>query len=230
MPTKKTTKGGPKKPAPRRLSRSLYGEAEAHLSRCHPAWKKLIARIGPCTLQPEPDGFRALVRTVIAQQISTKAAQSIGQRLEDVLGSAGITAAAIRTASEATLRAAGLSAAKQRALRAVAERVASGELDLERLAEASEAEVAAKLLPITGIGPWSVHMYSIFCLGKLDVLPVGDLGVRMGVKEVFGRSDVPGPRAIEELAKDWHPYCTVAAWYLWRSRGFVPQSGDKESE
>src|SRR5947207_4769756 len=132
MPTKKTTKGGPKKPAPRRRPRSPYAQAEAHLSRCHSAWKRLIEMIGPCTLQPEPDGFKALVRTVIAQQISTKAARSITQKLGDVLG--GMVPELILAASEAILRSAGLSAGKQRALRAVAERVASGELDLEYLA------------------------------------------------------------------------------------------------
>jgi DNA-3-methyladenine glycosylase II len=226
MPTKKPSKNGRTKSTSRRRPRSPYYKAEAHLSGCHPAWKQLIDLIGPCSLQPEPDGFRALVRTVIAQQISTKAARSITQKLGDLLG--GITPELILAASDVILRSAGLSAGKQRALRAVAERVSSGELDLAYLAAASEAEVAAKLLPIPGIGPWSVHMYSIFCLGKLDVLPIGDLGVRMGIKDVFGLTDMPGPREVEALATDWHPYCTVAAWYLWRSRGFVPQSGLKQ--
>jgi 3-methyladenine DNA glycosylase/8-oxoguanine DNA glycosylase len=84
--------------------------------------------------------------------------------------------------------------------------------------------VREALLPITGIGPWSVDMVLIFGLGRLDVLPVGDLGLRMGVKDQFGLAELPGPRELEALAEAWRPYRTVATWYFWRSRGGVPQS------
>jgi 3-methyladenine DNA glycosylase/8-oxoguanine DNA glycosylase len=209
--------------------RSPYHKAEAHLWAAHPVFAALIEKVGPCTLAPQTDGFRALVRTVVAQQISSKAAASISLRLEGLFPR-GLTARAILKASDETLRSAGLSRPKQRALRAVAERVVSGQLDFGRLAGASEAEIAEALLPIPGIGPWSVHMYSIFCLGKLDVLPVGDLGVRIAVRDLFGLAALPGPKEIEAMAVAWRPYCTVAAWYLWRSRGFVPQSGVKVPE
>jgi DNA-3-methyladenine glycosylase II len=203
-----------------------YRAAARHLTNRHAALAKLVKAVGACTLRPNPDLFAVLVRTVISQQISTKAALSIGARLTAALEPNGLTPATVLALSDADLRAAGLSAPKQRAIRAVATSAADGTLDLSALAAMEDAAVREALLPISGIGPLSVDMVLIFGLGRLDVLPVGDLGLRMGVKEQFGLAELPGPRELEALAEAWRPYRTVATWYFWRSRSGVPQSSD----
>jgi DNA-3-methyladenine glycosylase II len=214
----------PKPPTrPRALARR-YVVAERHLSAAHPALARVIATVGPCTLRPNPDLFHILTQTVISQQISTKAAAAIGRRFEEALGGPR-TAAAILARSDDELRSAGLSGAKLRSIRSIAARVADGTLDLGRLAKTDDAEVAAALRSIPGLGPWSVDMVLIFGLGRLDVLPVGDLGFRFGVRDWLGLKDAPSPQELEKLSAPWRPYRTIATWYFWRSRGFVPQSG-----
>jgi DNA-3-methyladenine glycosylase II len=185
---------------------------------------RVIAHVGACTLQISRDLFAALVKTVIAQQISTTAARTIAGRLEAAVGGRFDPVSVLALSPEA-MRACGLSAGKQRAIRAITERIVSGELDLKRLRRATDEQVSAALLPIHGLGPWSVQMIQIFALGRPNVLPAGDLGLRLAVKELFGLAETPAPAAVEELARPWHPYRTVATWYLWRSRGFVPNSG-----
>ncbi len=216
------------RPASRRRTPKLpappYRAAVRHLAASDPTLARLVEMVGPCTFRPRPDLFAVLVQTVISQQISTKAADSIARRLLEAVGPAGLTPAAVLALTEDELRAAGLSGGKQRAIRAVAARVADGALDLGALAGLDDAAVRAALLPIPGIGPWSVDMVLIFGLGHTDVLPVGDFGLRAGVKEAFGLAGLPGPRELEGLAEAWRPYRTIATWYLWRSRGFVPQS------
>lgn len=213
------------KPAARpRALAQRYRIAERHLCESHPELARVIEAVGPCTLTPNADLFHILIQTVISQQISTKAAMSIGRRLDEVLGGSR-TAAAVMARSDEELRAAGLSAAKLRSIRAIATRVAEGSLDLAKLAKMADAEVATILRSIPGLGPWSVDMVLIFGLGRLDVLPVGDLGFRFGVRDWLGLKEAPPPRELEALAEAWRPYRTIATWYFWRSRGFVPQSG-----
>jgi DNA-3-methyladenine glycosylase II len=212
-------------PRPRQLS-SRYRAAERHLSAAHPALARVIETVGPCTLLPNADLFHILTQTVISQQISTKAAMSIGRKFDEILAGNGRSAAAVLARSDEELRSAGLSASKLRSIRAIATQVADGTLDLARLAKMADADVAAALRAIKGLGPWSVDMVLIFGLGRLDVLPVGDLGFRFGVRDWLGLKDAPSPEELEELAAPWRPYRTIATWYFWRSRGFVPQSGD----
>ncbi|HTK73899.1 MAG TPA: hypothetical protein VL371_01505 [Gemmataceae bacterium] len=208
---------------PSRNGIDRYREAVAHLTACHPAFARVIARVGPCTLKPKRDLFAALVQTVISQQISVRAAHTIGDRLKDACGGR-LTPENVLALSPKKLRGCGLSGGKQKSIRAVAQAVRSGELDLKRLRRADDEALAAALLPIHGLGPWSLQMIQIFSLGRPNILPVGDLGLRAAVKDEFGLAEMPTPAAVEELARAWHPYCTVATWYLWRSRGFVPNS------
>jgi DNA-3-methyladenine glycosylase II len=198
--------------------------AVRHLSASHPALQRVIAAVGPFTMRPNPDLFAVLVHTVIAQQISVKAADSIGRRLTEAAGRSGLTPKAIRKLSDEDLRAAGLSAAKQRSIRHLAARFGDGSLDPGHLVTLDDEAVASKLRTIPGIGPWSVDMVLIFGLGRPDILPVGDYGLRMGVKEHFGLAALPSPAELELLAEPWRPYRSVATWYVWRSRGFVPRS------
>jgi DNA-3-methyladenine glycosylase II len=202
----------------------IYRKAQRHLSRRDAVLKKLIAGIGPCTLYYEPDRFRALVRSIIAQQISTKAANSIRGRVEAALGRKGITPQAILRATPEALCAAGLSAAKERSLRDLAEKVHCGAVPLDQLHEWSDEDVIEHLIPVRGIGRWTAEMFLIFSLGRLDVLPVNDLGLRVGVQRQYGLEKQPTKHALVELAEPWRPYRSIATWYFWRSFGPVPQS------
>jgi DNA-3-methyladenine glycosylase II len=199
-------------------------KARRHLSRRDPLLAQLIKHVGPCTLQPGAEAFPSLVRSIIAQMISTKAAKAIGARVETALLPKGLTPAAIAAADEELLRGAGLSRSKALALKDLAGRAVSGALPLHRMPSLSDEEVIEVLLPVRGIGRWTAEMFLIFSLGRLDVLPVDDFGLRAGVREVYQLPELPGRAALRERAEPWRPYRTIATWYFWRSRGWVPQS------
>jgi len=203
---------------------STYLKAERHLSRKCPIFKKIIKQVGPCTFQPNPDYFAVLVHTIAAQQLSTAAAATIGSRLAQAVGRHEITPKGIQKLSDEDIRGCGFSGAKTRALRDLARRSLDGSLPLDRLAELSDEEVTHRLLEVCGIGPWSVDMFLIFCLGRTDVLPVGDFGLRAAVQEHYSLKALPAPKLLQELAEPWRPFRTIATWYCWRSRGPVPQS------
>jgi DNA-3-methyladenine glycosylase II len=203
---------------------SVHIKARRHLARRDPVLRKLIAAIGPCTLKAHPDGFATLVSSIISQQISTRAAETIRSRLEQALGAGGLAAGPLLDLPDESLRGAGLSAGKARSLRDLAAKVQSGEVPLDRLPEMTDEEVIAALLPVRGIGRWTAQMFLIFSLGRLDVLPVDDFGFRAGVQQQYGLSELPGRARLAEMGEAWRPYRTVATWYFWRSRGGVPQS------
>jgi DNA-3-methyladenine glycosylase II len=201
-----------------------YVKARRYLGRRDPVLKRLITGVGPCTLRHEPDGFAALVRSIIAQQISTKAAASIHARLLGAVGRRALKPAALLALSDEELCGAGLSASKARSLRDLAEKVHKGTVPLKRLPELDDEEVVELLLPVRGIGRWTAQMFLIFSLGRPDVLPVDDLGLRAAVQQAYGLAALPERVALTELAEPWRPYRSVATWYFWRSRGAVPQS------
>jgi DNA-3-methyladenine glycosylase II len=192
--------------------------ARRHLVKAHPEFAPLIAEVGPCRLRPVPDAFTMLVDTVVSQQISVKAAESIVNRIVALTKKNPLTPKSILAADQTALRACGLSNAKLRTIRELATRIVDRRLDLKRLGELDDAGIAEMLLPIPGIGPWSVQMVLIFGLCRMDVLPVGDLGFRQGVRDLFGWNDKARADELEALAEVWRPYRTVATWYVWRSR------------
>jgi DNA-3-methyladenine glycosylase II len=200
--------------------------ARRRLARRDAVLRRLIGLVGPCTLRHDPDGFGVLVRSIISQQISTKAALAIGGRLKQVLAPADVCPRALLAASDESLRGAGLSAGKVRSLRDLAEKVHSGAVPLAEFPRMPNEDVIARLVPLHGIGRWTAEMFLIFSLGRLDVLPVADYGLRAGVRRVYELPDLPDKAYLLELAEPWRPYRTVATWYFWRSLGFVPQSGD----
>jgi DNA-3-methyladenine glycosylase II len=202
----------------------LYDKARRSLSRRDPVLKTLIRQIGPCTLRTRDDHFALLVRSIVSQQISTKAAIAISTRLLAALQPSGLCPAAILAAEEETLRLAGLSTAKRRSLRDLAEKVHAGHVPLERLPELPDEEVINQLIPVRGIGRWTAEMFLIFGLGRMDILPVADFGLRNGVKRLYGLDELPGKQQLVELGESWRPYRSVATWYFWRSFGNVPQS------
>jgi len=201
-----------------------YAKARRYLARRDPVLKKLIEQVGPCTLRPSPDRFGVLVRAIISQQISGKAATSISARLCEALGKRGIHPRALAKIDDAGLRSAGLSTGKMRALRDLTTKVLQRQVELESIHERDDEGVIEHLLPVHGIGRWTAEMFLIFALGRLDVLPLADLGLRVGVQRQLGLAEVPANEQLTELAQAWRPFRTVATWYIWRSFGPVPQS------
>jgi DNA-3-methyladenine glycosylase II len=201
-----------------------YGRAQRHLARRDAKLKGIIARFGPCTLRYDADRFAGLVRAIIAQQISTKAARSITARLEEVVGSKGVSPRGILALAPEKLRSAGLSGAKARALCDLADKVKRGAVPLDGLHTLDDEAVIDALLPVKGIGRWTAEMFLIFCLGRLDVLPVGDWGFRVAVQRQYDLAEPPPKEHLVEMAEPWRPYRSVATWYFWRCLGAVPQS------
>jgi DNA-3-methyladenine glycosylase II len=202
----------------------LLRKAQRHLGRCDAVMKAVVAAVGPCTLELSADPFTALVASIISQQISGKAAVTIFSRLQQALKPRRLTPQAILDADEELLRGAGLSTGKRLSLRDLADKTQRRAVDLRRLHQLSDEEVIEQLLPVRGIGCWTAQMFLIFTLGRLDVLPVADLGLRAGVQRHYQLADLPAPDRLEELARPWQPYRSIATWYIWRSSGPVPQS------
>ncbi len=170
-------------------------------------------RFGPPQIQPHNDRFRALALTVVSQQLSGKAADSIFSKLETKVKK--VEPKRILAASEETLRSAGLSGAKARTLQAISE-ASLGGMKLEKMDGLDDSEIRARLCEVKGVGPWTAEMFLMFCLGRPDVLSPGDLGLRKGLRVVYRLDEVPEPGRCEELFEVWRPWRTAASWYLWR--------------
>jgi len=195
----------------------LWNKAREHLRRRDVVLRPLIRAVGPCTLRPMMNLFETLVRSIVSQQISGKAAISISKKLIEGACGGKLSAAKLLGCSEEELRSAGLSTSKRRSLLDLADHVENRGLDLEELRELPDDEVIARLIPVRGIGRWTAQMFLIFSLGRPDVLPVDDFGLKTAVQRQYGFSDLPGRAAIEEKAQPWRPWASVATWYLWRS-------------
>ncbi|GGL53620.1 DNA-3-methyladenine glycosylase family protein [Halocalculus aciditolerans] len=184
-------------------------DARAVLTR-DPAMADLVAEHGPLTLEPADDPFERLVVAVVNQQLSTQSAAAIRDRLFDAVD---VTPDGIRNADDDTLRDCGLSAQKIRYVRNIADHFPDG-IDTATYADATDDDVRADLTQITGVGDWTADMFLIFCLGRPDVFPVGDLGIRNAMTAVYGIED---RAAMVEKAEEWSPYRSHAARYLWRA-------------
>jgi DNA-3-methyladenine glycosylase II len=169
-----------------------------------------------------PDAYEALPRAIVGQQLSTKAAGSIWQRLVDRFGGSFPEPAQLLAADPESLREAGLSWSKVGFLRDLAERLENGSLDLGRLAKLPDEDVVAELIQIKGIGAWTAEMFLIFHLGRPDVVSTGDLGIRRAVQIAYGLGELPGPHDLERIAEPWRPHRTLACLYLWRSLHNAP--------
>jgi DNA-3-methyladenine glycosylase II len=190
--------------------------ALAHLRLADPRLAPVIARHGPPPLRATADPFRSLARAIVYQQLTGRAAQTIFARLLGLFGGRLPRPAALAATPVARLRTAGLSAAKAAALRDLAGHFADGRVRAARLRRADEAQVRAALLPVRGVGPWTIDMFLIFGLVRPDVLPVGDLGVKKGMQRHFRLRGLPDPGRMERLAAPWRPYRSIGAWYMWR--------------
>jgi DNA-3-methyladenine glycosylase II len=193
--------------------------AAAELSRRDAVLAGLLAAHGPPRLpRPVPSAtrFAALAEAVVYQQLTGKAAATIHGRVLDRLGGE-LTPAGILGAGPEVLRSCGLSAAKTSALADLAGKVSSGDVRLERIGRLSDDEVVAELTRVKGIGRWTAEMFLIFTLGRLDVWPVGDYGVRVGFGRAWDLAELPSPTALAPLGEPFRPYRSVVAWYCWRA-------------
>ena len=204
-------------------------EAEAHLRGADPVLAGVIDRVGPLASGRDPsrpsstDHYGALVRSIVGQQLSTRAARAIYGRLLERFGGHPPTPAQILAEEPEELRAAaGLSRAKVGFLRSLAEHVLSGGLELDRVATLADEEVIAELVAVKGLGVWTAHMFLMFQVERPDVLAVGDLGVRRAVQRGWGFSELPDAAALTELAAPWRPFRSTACRYLWRSLDATP--------
>jgi DNA-3-methyladenine glycosylase II len=191
-----------------------------------PVLKPLIKRYGLCTIRPHKDYYRELVESIVGQQLSVKAAASINRRFVELFGGTFPEPSAILDKSVEELRTAGLSGAKANYVRDLALHVIDAKLEFERFDKLSNEEIMSELVAVKGIGEWTAHMFLMFCMGRLDILPVGDLGIRTGVMKLYGLSELPTPDKIREICVgfQWHPYESVASWYIWQSLDNEPKS------
>ena len=201
-----------------------YHKAQKHLCKRDDVLKALIGRVGPCTLAHDPDGFAVLARSIISQQISTKAAAAIRGRLIKTLGRSGLRPRSILKQTDEAMRAAGLSANKVRCLRDLAEKCLAGDVPLKSLPDMTDEEVIERLLPVRGIGRWTAELFLIFGLGRLDVFPIGDYGLRAGVRNQYALTDLPDKAALTRIGELWRPYRSIGTWFIWRS--FGPKNPD----
>jgi DNA-3-methyladenine glycosylase II len=191
-----------------------------HLRRADPVMRDVIQRAGPFTLRTHRNRFRALVFSIVGQQISGKAAAAIRTRLVEYLKPQQISADAIARLTPEELRSVGLSAQKTIYLLDLANRVACGDLKLDRVARMPDEAVIEALTEVNGIGIWTAQMFLIFSLGRLDVFPHDDLGVRSAIRNLYGLDELPNKEISHRIATPWRPYASVASWYCWRSLEF----------
>ncbi|MFI5360841.1 MAG: DNA-3-methyladenine glycosylase family protein [Elusimicrobiota bacterium] len=195
--------------------------AVRRLKAADPVMKRLIDRVGPCALTPKPeDTFAALLEAIVHQQLHTKVAATIHGRVTALFGGAArVTPKRLLGLSDTALRGAGLSGNKLAALRDLAEKSLAGTAPPRRALERlPDAEIVERLTAVRGVGEWTAQMFLIFRLGRPDVMPSGDFGIRKAFGLLYRRSGrLPPPSVVEAHARLWAPYRTVASWYLWRS-------------
>lgn len=194
-----------------RLTPAMLREAEVHLRQSDPIMADLIRQHGPCSLPERPfEPFHTLAASIISQQLSAKAADTIERRVAKLVPSPFLPADMLRVSAE-QLRAAGLSSRKVAYIHKLAERVIDGRLSFEALAGADDESVIAALVELPGIGRWTAEMFLIFGLKRPDVLALNDVGLQRAVRLLYGED-----YALANVGPAWRPFATVASWHLWR--------------
>ena len=199
-------------------ARKVWKEGIEHLKKNDPTLAKVIDRGGQYKFELEDDYYESLVGAIIFQQLAGSAARAILNRFKQLYdGKIPAPEEYLRT-DQHKLRSAGLSPQKISYIRDLSERVTKGQLDLDGLTNMLDHEAVRRLDEVKGIGRWTAEMFLIFVLGRTDVLPVDDLGLRKAAKRIYKLRKLPSEERFEKLAKNWHPYCSIATLYLWRSR------------
>ncbi len=198
----------------------MHSAAELHLSKADRVLARIIRDVGPCTMRPRRNcpPFQSLVQAVAHQQLNGTAAKTILKRFVALFPDAKFPQPEhILSASDEQLRGAGLSRAKTAAIKDIAHKTATGHVPMRReAARLSDEELVARLTEIRGVGPWTVEMFLMFTLGRRDVLPVGDYGVRCGFAKAYGWKHLPTPKELLAEGERWRPYRSIASWYMWR--------------
>jgi len=204
----------------------MHDPSIRHLKRVDPVLATVIDRVGPCRLEPRREGthFDALVRSIVYQQLSGKAASTILGRVHALYGNRSPTPAELVATPDETLRAAGLSRQKLSYLKDLAAKVEAGAVPLaaDAIDHLGDEEIIDRLVQVKGIGRWTVHMFLIFRLGRPDVLPELDLGIQNAIRRAYRLRKQPGPKDVLRIGKKWTPHASVASWYLWRSLEGTP--------
>jgi DNA-3-methyladenine glycosylase II len=194
----------------------------AHLRKHDPKLKPVLDARGLIKFKPQGEAFESLVESILSQQLAGSAAEAIIKKVRGLFPEGVLEANRIRRIDGRKLRAAGVSPQKLTYLKDLSFRVVRKRLDLGALSAMKDEDIIRALDEVRGIGPWTAHMFLIFTLGRPDVLPVDDYGIRTSVQRVYGLDELPKKAAIEKIAERWHPYCTVASLYLWHSRDNAP--------
>jgi DNA-3-methyladenine glycosylase II len=206
-------------------------KARAALAAADPAMAALIERVGEIDLKTRlrrrseekpPDAYGALLRAIVGQQLSTKAARTIYLRVCDLFGGSTPSPEQLLEASEADLRGCGLSGRKVEYVRDLAVHVLDGELELERLGDLSDEEAIEEIVAVRGLGQWTAEMFLLFHLERPDVLSGGDLGIRKAIQNEYGLKEMPTPQKVLEIGEPWRPHRSLASLYLWESLAAVP--------
>jgi DNA-3-methyladenine glycosylase II len=226
LPASRKTRAGARSPSRARSHPDADREAIAALRKADPVLREVIDEVGPLGdfFAGRPtDHYGTLVRSIVGQQLSTRAAASIYNRLLERFGGRAPTPAEVLADDPDALRtAAGLSRAKVKYLRSLTEHILDGSLDLDGLNDLPDDDVIAQLVAVNGIGRWSAQMFLMFHLRRPDVLASGDLGIRRAVMIHYGLPAMPTPAEVDELGERWRPYRSLACMYLWRSLRVAP--------
>jgi len=200
--------------------------AAAYLAKHDPALELVIRQAGSCDIKPHRNYYWELIDSIISQQLSVKAAATIERRFRALFDSDFPEPAAILNKSIEELRAAGLSNAKAAYIRDLAQHITDGRLKFDHFDSLTNEKIIKELVAVKGIGEWTAHMFLMFCMGRLDVLATGDLGIRNGIQKLYGLSSAPTPAQVTDIAETnhWHPYETVACWYIWHSLDNSPKA------
>lgn len=200
-------------------------EALKHLSDIDLRMSELISIYPQPSFSPHKNYYQELSSSIISQQLSVKAAATIEGRFKDLFNGTFPLPEQILQKDIDQLRAVGLSRPKAGYIQDLAAKVIEGTVDFSKIDSLSNQEIVDELTKVKGIGEWTVHMFLMFCMGRLDVLPVGDLGIRNGIGKLYGFQSVPTPEEVQLIAKknEWHPYESVASWYIWQSLDNQPK-------
>jgi DNA-3-methyladenine glycosylase II len=187
-----------------------------HLRQSDPVLRAIIERVGPCRIEYGPPEFHSLAEAIVYQQLNGKAAVTIFKRFAALAGDPVLPQGILKL-TDAQMRSVGLSKQKSSYLKDMAQRASRGELDFARLPHMTDEEVIRHLTQVKGVGVWTAHMFLIFTLRRMNVLPTGDFGVQMAMKKHYRKRKLPQPAQMEKIARPWVPYRSIACWYLWRS-------------
>jgi DNA-3-methyladenine glycosylase II len=197
----------------------MLKQAVTHLKKSDPVMAQIIAAVGPCRFKLRSEGthYEAVFRSIMYQQLAGAAALAIHRRVQALYGGRDPTPEELLATPDEALRTAGLSRQKLAYLRDLSTRTASGALEMQGIDQLSDADVVTSLTTVKGVGRWTAEMFLIFRLGRPDILPDLDLGVRNAIKRAYRLRKVPDSKRVHKIGARWAPYRSVATWYLWRS-------------